>query len=174
MKIDETGKPMMSEADIKAVLCVLEKIERQAAIVALEWGSGNSTIQFSKGAHVASWVSVEHNGHYIQYLADKVNSMKVTLVYVPENEYYVDCVKQNAGHYNFILIDGISEQRGKCLEAAYDMLAPGGVVLLHDWNRKEYADFIKNTKFPHREVLTEGEIPDGKFTVHRGIMLFQK
>lgn len=171
MKIDETGKPMMSDADILAIDNVMRKLPANTRC--LEWGSGNSTIYFPmRHDDIGKWVSIEHNGHYIDYLSPKVDKNLVTLIWVQDDADYVDCVKKNIGHYDFILIDGISEQREKCLEEAYNILAPGGVILLHDAQRREYKDFI--SKYPNRKILSEGEIPDGEFFIHQGLTAFYK
>lgn len=77
MRIDTTGKPMMGDADIKAII---KLISQRSPATVLEWGSGNSTIFFSQDLLIKRWVSVEHNGNYVKHLAPLVNREKVTLI----------------------------------------------------------------------------------------------
>lgn len=181
MKIDQTGKPMMSDAEIDAIteiVCggIWKTIRdiRQIRTV-LEWGAGNSTRKFSEMAAVKSWVAVEHNGHYIEYLAKKVDPNIVTLIWVQDDADYIDCVKRNIEHYDLILIDGRDDKREACLDAAMKIIHKNGVVLLHDSSRYEYKDWI--AKYPYQQKLTEGEVPDPAhpgFFMHRGLTAFFK
>lgn len=63
-------KPMMSDAEIKLIDDLISKHKPKYC---LEWGSGGSTVHFPKNIGIETWLSVEHNGHYVQYLEDKVN-----------------------------------------------------------------------------------------------------
>ena len=70
--INKLGRPMMSEKEIEIIDRLIE--ERQPKYC-LEWGSGNSTVYFPKKHKcIKSWLSVEHNGHYPEYLKDKIES----------------------------------------------------------------------------------------------------
>ena len=159
---------MMSDADIDAIEDIIQTLKPATV---LEWGSGNSTSFFSKAECVRRWVAVEHNGNYVRHLSAHVDPEKVTLIWAPEDEWYVDCVKLNVGQFDLILVDGIDAKRGDCLEAAFDLLRPGGIVLLHDSSRREYAPFI--AKYADRRKLTEGEVPQGDgFFAHRGLTAF--
>lgn len=156
-----TNKPMMSDKEIKIIDGLLR--EHQPASC-LEWGSGASTVHFSRHSVIKSWLAIEHNGHYVSYLSDKI-SPKVNVIWV-DKEWYIDCVKLGK-KYDFILIDG--EQRELCLKTAFEILKPGGIILLHDSGRFEYQSFIN--KYPHK-ILSEGEIPDKGGFAHRGLTLF--
>ncbi len=73
--IDGT-KPMMSDKEIDIIDNLIEELKPRTV---LEWGSGNSTIYFPKRNCIEKWLSVEHNGHYVEYLKDKILD-KVTLL----------------------------------------------------------------------------------------------
>ena len=159
---------MMAEHEVKIVNDLLRKYQPETC---LEWGSGNSTIYFPKEHEfIKQWVSVEHAGQYNIYLKAKVNLKKVILLWTPNNQWYLDCVKHQGKKYDFVLIDGI--HREECLNIAHQITKEGGIILLHDTGRKEYEKFI--SKYLNREILCEGDKPqkDGGFA-HRGLTLFQ-
>lgn len=164
MKI-EGIKPMMSDQEIEIIDNILNELKPEFC---LEWGSGNSTLYFSKKPHLKQWVSVEHQGSYVKYLEPKLNS-KTFVIWSPEDEWYQDCVKHSR-KYDFILVDGLNRER--CLEMIYkhQMLNIGGVALLHDSGRQEYQSFIAEYK---GEKLCEGEEPSGNYYKHRGLHIFK-
>lgn len=165
MRIDSSGKPMMSDREIEYIEAAFEQVQFKYC---LEWGSGNSTVYFpEKFKCIQKWVSIEHNGHYVDYLADKISNNVINIW--ADGDWYVDCVKLQKQKYDFILIDG--QQRGKCLDVAFQLLNKHGIILLHDSGRQEYQEFIK--KYNNRSVLFEGELPlpTGYFA-HRGLTLF--
>ncbi len=155
--------PMMSVAEIGIIDDLIEQLKPQ---VCLEWGSGNSTLWFSRHKSIKSWLSLEHNGHYVEYMKDKMPP-NVQVVWVADNYWYVDAVKLQGRRYDFILVDG--EQREACLNIAHDILNPDGIILLHDSGRDEYQGFIRLYK---GQQLIEGEIPQGDGFAHRGLTLF--
>lgn len=154
-------KPMMSEQEINLVHSHIEPLAK-----CLEWGSGGSTIYFPDRNDSVSWLSIEHNGHWVQKLANDLPN-NANVVWVPDNEWYVDCVK-HSGKFDFILIDGLHRER--CLEVAREIISEDGVILLHDSGRKEYQEFIKAND---GEKLIDGEEPHEGFYKHRGLHLFR-
>lgn len=155
-------KPMMSDKEISLID---QRIRGKKHC--LEWGAGGSTIYFPRVNNWVNWLSVEHNGHWVQKLADKLPD-NANVVWVPDNEWYVDCVKHSRT-FDFILIDGL--HRGRCLEIARDIVSDDGVILLHDSGRAEYHDFIKAND---GEKLCDGEEPYQGFYKHRGLTLFRR
>jgi len=163
-RITKDGKPMMSDKEIEIISRLVEigKYER-----CLEWGSGNSTIYFShKHGCIKSWIAIEHNGHCIEPLKNKIKD-NTYIVWETEKNDYVGVGKW--GRFDFILIDG--EYRKQCLEIALKIINKDGVILLHDSGREEYQDFIKEYG---GEELCEGEHPINGFYAHRGLTLFKK
>lgn len=156
---------MMSEKEIAIVEAILEQEKPKHC---LEWGSGNSTVHFANKLPSSSiWLSIEHNGNYVKYLADKLPD-NATVIWVPENEWYVDCVKHSR-IFDFIFLDGL--QRERCLEVALDIISENGTILLHDAGRQDYQGFIKKYK---GEMLCEGEKPINGYFAHRGLVRFRK
>lgn len=157
--------PMMSEKEIGTIDYLIEKFKPRTV---LEWGSGNSTLYFSRHDCIKSWLSIEHNGHYVEYLQGKTNN-KTTVIWA-DKEWYIDAVKLNGRKYDMILVDG--KDREACLNVAHDLVTDRGFILLHDSGRKEYEDFIKLYK---SVKLTDGEIPvkEGGFA-HRGLHIFRR
>lgn len=156
-------KPMMADAEIAIIDALIEKYKPE---VCLEWGSGNSTLWFSKHKSIKNWLSIEHNGHYVEHMTGRIPP-NVQVIWVADNYWYVDAVKLQGRRYDFILIDG--EQREACLNIAHDIIKPGGIILLHDSGREEYQEFIRLYK---GQKLIEGEIPQGDGFAHRGLTLF--
>lgn len=165
MKIDTSGFPMMSKREVEYIRGLIDDNSFNRC---LEWGGGNSTLYFPfMCPSITRWDSIEHNGHYIKYFQGKL-SPSVAMFWVPENEWYVDCVRHQGKIYDFILVDGLF--REQCLELAFDLIKKGGAIVLHDSGRREYQNFIR--KYSHKKIF-DGEIEDGNgFYVHRGITIF--
>lgn len=161
MQIEEM-KPMMSDAEIRILHKYLSNKKH-----CLEWGSGGSTIFFPKLHSRLNWLAVEHNGNWVKDIQPHLPN-NANVVWVPENEWYVDCVKHSR-IFDFILIDGLHRER--CLEIAVNIISDDGVILLHDSGRQEYQDFIKKYK---GEKLIDGEEPYRGYYKHRGLHIFRR
>ena len=68
---------------------------------------------------------------------------------------YVDCPKQLTGRFDVIIVDG--RFRRRCLEVAAELLAPQGIVILHDANRAHYHSSL--ALYPHVQFLETGLLP---------------
>lgn len=159
------SEPMMSQKEIKVIDDLIEKHKPK---LCLEWGSGNSTTYFSKHKSIELWLSVEHNGHFLDYIREDCPPNVQTLWVLPGSS-YADVVQRSNRKFDFILIDGLD--RAKCLENAVKIISEDGIILLHDSGRKGYADVIREFG---GEILSEGEIDDreeGK--AHRGLAIFR-
>lgn len=156
-------KPMMSNKEVKIIDDILTDLKPNHC---LEWGAGGSTIYFPR-KHKLNWLSVEHNGHWIQKIFMELPP-HANVIWAPDNEWYVDCVKHSR-IFDFILIDGLHRER--CLEIAREIISPDGIILLHDAGREEYQDFIKKND---GEILIDGEEPYQGFYKHRGLALFRR
>lgn len=128
--------------------------EREKAIIekhlsldatVMEWGSGGSTIEFSK--KVKKYYSVEHNQGWYNKVKEAI-SPNTTLYYRPVNkippeepyynqstyEYYqnyVDIVYEIGEMFDMVLIDG--RARRLCALKVIPYLKPNAVVIIHDW-----------------------------------------
>lgn len=154
-------KPMMSDKEI-AIIDNLLLGKRHC----LEWGAGGSTITFPKRHKGVMWLAVEHNGNWVKKISPELAD-NANIIWVPEDEWYVDCVKHSR-LFDFILIDGLHRER--CLEIARDIVSKDGVILLHDSGREEYQEFINKN---NGEKLCDGEILEGDYFAHRGLTLFR-
>lgn len=159
-------KPMMADKEIEIIDYLLAKLKPKRC---LEWGSGMSTVYFpAKHSSIKLWLSIEHNGHYIDMIRDKCPPNVQTLWILPGSS-YSDVVQRSNAKFDFILVDGLD--RAKCIQNAKEILNPGGIILLHDSGRKEHEELIK---LYDGEVLSQGEKPvrEGGFA-HRGLAAFK-
>ena len=113
--------------------------------VMLEWGSGGSTVAFSK--QVKSYYSIEHNWDWYCKVKQAVEGTNVDLRYIPVNgplpnnyfqaEYqhyrdYLDIVYQLGQMFDVVLIDG--RARRLCALKAIPFLKPNAHVIVHDYS----------------------------------------
>jgi predicted O-methyltransferase YrrM len=142
----ELRKPWMKYRET-AVLEDLLRALRPMRV--LEWGAGYGTSHFAGLLPEAGrWVAVEHDPLWASRLRESIADPRVHVrAVLPEaadwRERHEDGAYEDfrsyvhAGDdgspYDFILVDG--RAREACLERACGMLAPQGVVVLHDANR---------------------------------------
>lgn len=111
-------------------------------VVMMEWGSGGSTVEFSK--KVKKYYSVEHNYGWYQKVQQSISD-NVKLFYKPakeipehyhQSEYkhyteYLDVVYEIGEYFDVVLIDG--RARRLCALKVIPYLKPNAVVIIHDW-----------------------------------------
>lgn len=157
----------MTEGEIKALEKILLNLAKknQNKINVLEWGSGGSTIYFTdflrKNDIDYDWLSLEYNKDWhdeISKLKAGDSHTKIVLFDVGNTELkqrqtnmddYINYPAALGKKYNFILVDG--RKRRRCLLEAKKLLAPGGVVVLHDAHRKYY--HCAFTNFPYSRFV---------------------
>ena len=123
-----------------------------------EYGSGASTVWLARRA--TRVYSVEHNAGFVAVvrrllvdagLADRAEVLEVAPVqadhpHVPSGrrgeegrDYagYVSAIDHVGGGFDLVVVDG--RARTACLDAARSRLAPGGIVLFDDSQRRRYA-----------------------------------
>lgn len=112
----------------------------------LEWGSGGSTLWMAMMAPNARMHIIEHDGVWLDRVGEVLLALRATTVAISMNVLLSECqdtvsyvvdVGTNVP-YDLVFIDG--QERPACLAASYDLLAPGGVVFLHDSERVAYTD----------------------------------
>lgn len=115
----------------------------------LEWGGGMSTLQFPALLPIdAKWLTIEHDATWAAQLTRLVQRPGVTVRHVPPDvpdftgdgdatsfASYLAAGEADAP-YDLIFIDGRARAAG--VERALTLLAPKGVVILHDANRDAY------------------------------------
>ena len=162
-----TWLPMMSSDEIEIISALLAKKQPKRI---LEWGSGNSTVFFSKLVPTAEvWTALEHKRDYVELLSDRLPE-NAEIILKQDMSEYINYPRTQA-KYDFILVDG--EHRDACLEVAFDVAKKNAIILLHDCDRKESFKMMK--KYEDRvTVLIHGEKPqrDG-FMAHRGLARFK-
>jgi SAM-dependent methyltransferase len=143
------NRPWMRYREIDVIREVLLKLRPKSC---LEWGAGRSTLYFpSMLPPGASWIAIEHDSEWAQAIREAQSAPHVEVHAVAPNQFpwtdkerdggrqdlrdYVEFARRFAP-YDFILVDG--RARVSCIEEAFDLLRPRGVVLLHDANRLHY------------------------------------
>jgi hypothetical protein len=115
-------------------------------VTMMEWGSGGSTVEFSK--QVKKYYSVEHNYEWYNEVKQAIPP-NVTLFYKPSTELptnysqaeyrhyseYLDVVYQIGDKFDVVLIDG--RARRLCALKVVPYLNPDAIVIIHDWCLRE-------------------------------------
>jgi predicted O-methyltransferase YrrM len=156
---DEGPRMRPQEEDI--VREVLLKLQPSKC---LEWGAGMSTLQFPALVPVETrWLSVEHDRRWAEVVrrANPRPNVATALVTPDQPDWTGDgpsaafrsyiAYPSRFGPYDFVLVDG--RARAAAIEAVPNMLADGGVVILHDANRAEYVDACG--AFPHQVLFQD-------------------
>ena len=101
-----------------------------------EYGSGNSTIYFSK--LVKKIDAVEDNKEWLKKVAAEVPE-NVNLIYQSlEDTAYENTILHQEDDYDLVIVDG--RKRVKCLKAAVEKIKNDGVLLLDDAEREKYKE----------------------------------
>jgi len=159
-------RPWMKDSEVRSLEKVLLGLgKKHGQLKILEWGSGGSTVHFTDflKRHGISyeWLSLEYNKKWhdeIHGLKSADPDTKIVLFDAGNTELkqrrtnmddYVAYPKTLGVKYDFILVDG--RKRRRCLSEAQKLLLPGGVVVLHDAERKYYhCAFLR---FPYSRFL---------------------
>lgn len=142
----EVRKPWMKYREIRIMEDLLSGLRPERA---LEWGAGYGTSHFSRLlAPGGTWTAIEHDPAWAARIREgappnvEVHAVQADQeAWRPENgdgtyadfQEYVEYPARFAP-FDFILVDG--RAREACLRKARELLAPGGVVVLHDANRR--------------------------------------
>jgi hypothetical protein len=140
--------------------CIIGQAHREAILKhvrpgtrMLEWGSGGSTLWFAdRLPEGATLVSVDHDRQWHERLAAALGTRPGVELRLAEparplgRNATIDeedaaplaayLAAADGSAYDLILVDGVA--RNACLEKARELLAPGGVVFLHDAQRDWY------------------------------------
>lgn len=146
-------KPWMQDDQIALVEKILTSFNKKKIAIA-EWGAGGSTVyfpQFLKRMGIKySWMSMEHKSDWAKQVQQHIKDDKQIRVHLFEQKAespqsinldgYVSfpriCCDIGKNKFDFILIDG--RARARCLVEARFLLNPGGIIMLHDAERKKY------------------------------------
>lgn len=157
--IDIEIVPKMDSEEIDVIHRLIE--ERRPERV-LEWGGGGSTLYWAITYPWIDWVTIEHDRDWFEALRAK-KPASVTLLHLQAPDLY-RLTPAAIGSFDLIIVD-CKHWRVECLDNARNLLAPGGIVLLHDFNHPKWKpghDYYRGGR-----QLSE---PHGK---RRGLMLFE-
>lgn len=145
--------PYMKYREIDLFSEVLQNLKPQKV---LEYGCGFSTLYYPQLLpENAEWVSVEHNDEWYEQIAPRIHkeharvrvfNIKPDIPEYPHDGYYehfktyVDFPEDKAP-FDLILVDGMA--REACIEKSIGMLAPNGLLVVHDCNRRKYHENLK-------------------------------
>ena len=128
------------------LLALLEDQERTIDRV-FEFGPGRSTIFFAERLPGAVIRGVEHDARWFEKCrlleaeyGDRVQISleELTLKPARNGRYVSRPFLESGGKFDLIFVDG--RLRADCVEISRHVLAPGGVVVVHDAHRKNYQD----------------------------------
>lgn len=133
--IDGEALPWFSYPAVQWLATVIRGTER-----VFEFGSGNSTIWFSR--RVASVVSVEHDRSWVDH-QEKTMEPNVQLIHqpclgdedwAPDDDPYVNTLASYpVGHFDIVLVDGLA--RNSCARAAVTHVSDTGIVIIDNADR---------------------------------------
>lgn len=107
----------------------------------LEFGSGASTVWFSKQPNIELFVSVEHDEQWSGAVALKQHSSTACLMTLQRP--YNNAIDR-FGLFDIILIDG--RDRVKCIKSSIAHLKPKGILILDNSEREYYNEGIELLK----------------------------
>lgn len=162
--------------------------ERPGARV-LEWGSGASTVWLSKRAGTVR--SIEHDTQWARVVSAGLPA-NCELLTVPApaasattpvrsrksgNEdrdfgAYVAAADDVPGEFDLVVIDG--RAREACLERAVHRLAPGGVILFDNVDRRRYVEAIEACPVPLRVTWTRGLTPSLPYPTRTAVITLDR
>lgn len=126
----------------------------------LEYGCGTSTLYYLDFLPKTSqWYSIEHHKGWFDNIKSMNDRENLHLHHVAienteapelESDSYVN-FPEKIGQFDFILVDGI--RRENCIRKAHDLLSENGVLIVHDSNRIQYHDLIK--EFPNWMIIED-------------------
>jgi hypothetical protein len=171
------GRPAQNGREIRLFQRALLSIGARPVRI-FEWGLGNSTITYTstlaRAEREFKWHGVDHSPEWFQYvtatLARTAQAQALQLACVPFQHPTAACFDRTAdrdaieryieqprgrGTFDVILIDG--RFRRRCLLTARDVLAPGGIVMLHDAHRTYYHPAF--SAFPYGALVSGGRRP---------------
>ena len=113
----------------------------------LEFGSGGSTLEFSK--YVKNYYSVEFNKEWYKKIGDAIITNNLNNIYytyaqvnAPNYTNFINKFKDyNIPKIDKVLIDG--RERVKCAKEIIPYITKDTLVFIHDWERTNYHEVLK-------------------------------
>ncbi len=139
----------MPAEDVAAIGAVLAE---QRPRLVVEWGCGGSTLRFGAREGIECWHSIEHDPAWAERVSAAAPDCVAVHLLPLDSPDYVLLPQRRGFMPDLILVDG--RRRNECLRLSRAIVAPSGVVLLHDACRRRYEDGM--SVFTRRRVLTRG------------------
>lgn len=122
-----------------------------------EWGSGGSTVWFSRRS--VSVVSVEHSAEWFKRVSDRIAALhlkNIDLRFVPKDPAgkYADTILSVPHDLDVVSVDG--RNRVLCVSAAVQKIVPGGYLILDNSERMQYRAVEKILAGWERWDFTDG------------------
>jgi len=138
--VDSNGEPL-PWISIPTIEILKEK--DLSGLTVFEFGSGNSTIWFSK--RVKNIISIEHDKSWFEFVQKLIN-INNSKIFFKELSYDGDYSKAilNYENIDIVLVDG--RDRSNCLINSINKLSNRGVIILDDSQRENYQKAIKLVK----------------------------
>ena len=165
----------MDPVEFSQLRAILETLSPR---VCLEWGSGGSTQTLLRACpFIEEYVSVEHNRAWHDKVKAEVTDPRLRLFHVAADQplelakpsqkqleawdlraeqepavmaSYVGLPRTLGRTFDFVLVDG--RARNFCVREGYELLRSGGVLVVHDAQREDYASTL--AEFPRSIFLT--------------------
>jgi len=154
--------PQVGKEKVLYIKSFLKERSKYGPVSVLEWGSGGSTVYFSKWLQEEGidyeWVSLEYDSEWYEVVINNICDERTKVVLFEANgnpksrdvpmDDYVSYPKTLNKKFDLVFIDG--RKRRRCTLEAKDLVKKDGIVLVHDAWRTRYQCAFK-------------EYPDSKF-----------
>jgi len=132
--------PWYTYPAIEFVEAFLESRDRSNMSV-FEFGAGNSTLYYLR-KQVGKLCSVETDKNWFDKLRNAVgNDRRLTLCHLTTHEAPKAILEQGEEIFDIIVVDG--RKRNECALYAYDVVAPGGIIIFDNSDRPRYRDAMR-------------------------------
>ena len=108
------------------------------AMRVFEFGAGSSTLYYAR--RVAAVVAVEHDAEFHRRLQPFLPANARVQVEPPDSAAYLAAIAAAGADFDLVVVDG--RDRVRCVAAALPCLAAGGVIVLDDAERADYAPAV--------------------------------
>lgn len=175
----------MDPIEYAQVVAIFEAIRPREVV---EWGSGGSTrALLSRAGYVQRWITVEHDEAWSTKVREAIADPRLEVRHVASAEEepppadgdaerhaallawraraehdrslfadYLDEPRRLGAKPQVVLVDG--RARCFCIREGFELLTPGGVLILHDAHRPEYRDAMMAIGGTFLEPWNQGQV----------------
>jgi len=139
-------------------------------MILFEYGSGNSTLFFSK--LVKKVVSVEHNRKWYEALKSKLpENVELIFEKLEYDAEYCRKIRTVNEKFDIIIVDG--RDRVNCLKNSYEYLKKDGIIVIDDMYRERYQEvilFLTDKGFKH---ISFSGLSPGQLLHHKTVVFYR-